>query len=477
MALFDFMSLGGVEVANSARLAAYLTSVGSPLHSITACGCPTITAESLGDLPYTTPADPDSPAPWYDADVPVSEDFTGFLVLTVDGLDEYPVRRTVTNAVTGGGVLGPARALPRTIVVTGILLGRTCCGVEYGLHWLSEALQGCAGNECDGDCLELFNCCPDEELDEECLNEEHRRTLRRVALVDGPRVVERSGDTCTAGECAVGADILTVEFTLVAATPWLWTDPVPVIEVLPTVDDSDECITWCLDGGEDGSTLCTEVSDGACPPDSFGVEATDAACDLAWPVDEDDGPCDAVCRLAACTDPTALCADPLCRTPVPPTVDAPVTCFCLPLAVERRCCDVDLSLCPAWAVDVPIITARAGSADLRNITLYFYERSPNHEDMTCEEVADEERCNPLAVFHIAYVPAGGALTIDGQTGRAIVECGGVCESSPDVYGQDGGPIKFPTLTCAGYVICIESDLLNPPSSDSLVTVSVTGRGF
>ncbi|WP_030672509.1 hypothetical protein [Streptomyces sp. NRRL B-1347] len=478
MALLDYITLGGVEIANAARLAAYLDaeSVGSPLSSFTPCSCPTITAESLGDLPYTTPAEDE--APWYDPDLPVSEDFAGLLVLSIEGLDEYPVRRAVTNAVTGGGVLGPARVLPRTMVVTGILLGRTCCGVEYGLHWLSEALQGCAGNECDGDCMELLSCCPDEELSEECLNEAHRRTLRRVALVDGPRVVSRAGDGCSAGECAAsGADVVTVEFTLVAATPWLWTDPVPLIEVAPPLDDSTECVTWCLDGGTEDPTLCLELTE-TCPPGSFGVEETTEACDLAWPVNEDDGPCDGTCRLAACADPTALCPDPLCKTPTPPTVEAPQeTCFCLPLAVERRCCDVDLSACPAWAVDVPIIIVRAGSKDLRNLTITFFERSPNHEDMTCEEIADAERCNTVAVFHIAYVPAGGALTLDGQTGRPIVECGGVCESSPDVYGLDGGPLKFPTLTCASYVICMESDLLHPPSGDAVVTVSVTGRGF
>ncbi|MET7572954.1 hypothetical protein ABZT04_31335 [Streptomyces sp. NPDC005492] len=67
--------------------------------------CPTLTAEMLGDEPYTTPAA--DQAPWYDPNVPASEDFAGLLVLSMDGIDDYPVKRSVTNAVTGGGVLGP----------------------------------------------------------------------------------------------------------------------------------------------------------------------------------------------------------------------------------------------------------------------------------------------------------------------------------------------------------------------------------
>ncbi len=473
MALLDFFSLGGVEVANAVRLNAYLKSVGSPLTEAAVCVCPTLTPEMLGDLPYVDPAT--DVAPWYDPDVPASEDFAGMLVLSMEGLDEYPVKRTVTNAISGGGVLGPARALPRTIVVTGVLLGGTCCGVEYGFHWLSEVLQGCAGNECEGDCMSLFACCPEEELDEECFSE-HRRTLRRVALVDGPRVIERVGTGCTAGECSSGADILTVEFTLVAATPWLWTETVPVIELVPPSDLGEECVTWCFPTGQGGPTNCFTLPE-SCSGGALTVEPTDAACALAWPVDEEEGPCDAPCHLAACTDPTAACADPLCQTPTPPTVAELQTCFCLPLAVERSCCELDLSECPAWSVDTPVITIRAGSHELRNLTIRLFERTPNHDGLDCEEIADQERCNALAVWTVGYAPANGAVTIDGQIGRATIECAGVCETSSDVYGEDGGPLSFPMLTCSSYVLCVESDVEHPPASDALLRMSVSGRGF
>lgn len=477
MPMQEYLSLGGVEIANHVRLSAYLKSVGSPLDSVSACVCPTLTAEMLGDdADYVDPATDD--APWYDPDVPESEEFAGLLVLSIDGLDDYPVRRTVTNAITGGGVIGPARILPRTITVTGLLLGATCCGVEYGLHWLAEALTGCTGTSCEGDCMTLFACCPDEEMTTECFNEQHRRTLRRVALVEGPNVVARSGDGCQAGDCgAAGADVVTVEFVLTAATPWLWTDPFPVLEMVPPKDTSDTCITWCLPGGVSApGSLCVDVTNSACGAGAVQAPAIDTACTLAWPVNETT--CEDECRFTPCASESDMLNDPHCPVPTPPIPTTSLsTCYCLPLASQRQCCNIDLSSCPAWSVDTVQIIVRAGSSAVRNLTITIYERDPGHENMTCEEVADDQRCDPLAAFTIAYIPAGGALTLDGQTGRATVEYGKTCETSRDVYGFDGGPVTYPDLTCGSYVICMETDVMYPPADDSLVIVNVSGKGF
>ncbi|MEU6594805.1 hypothetical protein ABZ923_37360 [Streptomyces sp. NPDC046881] len=437
MATEWFMSYGGVEVVNHSRLAAYLETVGSPLTDWAGCGCPTFGAQVLEDLPYTTPDDENSPAPWYDPDVPESTEFAGIMVLEVDGLDDYPVERTVTGGIAGGGAIGPARALPRTITVTALVLGSTCCGVDYGRHWLEQVLQGCSGGECDGDCLTLYNCCPGETLDAATFNERHRRTLRRVATVEGPRVTARAGDGCGNGECHSGADILTVEWVMTAAVPWLWTDPVPVLEVTPPMDLDGSCVDWC-------------------------VHPTGADCPGG-------------CRFAACPDPTAACADPRCFPETPPLPGAPLsTCFCLPLAAERACYEMDLTGRPTWSSDVPIVTIRSGSSDLRNITVEIYEHGD--QTLTCEETADAGRCNPQNYWHVSFVPAGGAVTLDGQTGRATVECGGVCESSPDVYGPDGQPATYELLECAEYCVCISSDIESPPALDAMVTLSVSGRG-
>jgi hypothetical protein len=339
MATEWYMSYGGVEVVNHSRLTTYLETVGSPLDDFSGCGCPTFTNAVLEELPYTTPDSAASPAPWYDADVPESVEFAGLMVLQVDGPDDYPVQRTVTGGISGGGAIGAARALPRTITVTALVLGSICCSVDYGLHWLGQVLQGCGSGECDGDCLTLYSCCPGDNLDAATFNGRHRRTLRRVALVEGPRVTARAGNGCGTGECQTGADILTVEWVMTAAVPWLWTDPMPVLEVTPPMDLDGSCVEWCVH-----------------PP----------------------GECPGGCRFAECPDPTAACADPRCKPSTPPLPGAPLsTCFCLPLAAERACYEMDLTGRPTWSSDVPVITLRAGSSDLRNITIEIRSWTPS----------------------------------------------------------------------------------------------------
>ncbi|MFM9594074.1 hypothetical protein ACKI16_24015 [Streptomyces scabiei] len=474
MAMDGYLVLGGVELANAARLETYLQTVGSPLDSPGACAC--FTADMVGDDPYTTPEE--DGAPWYDPDVPESADFAGLRVLSVEGLDDYPVRRTVTNAVTGGGALGPARVMPRTITITGVLLGATCCAVEYGLHWLAEAVTGCVGNTCDGDCLTLFSCCPGEETPED-FQVRRRRTLRRVALTQGPTVVQRRGSGCTTGECSRGADLITVEIVLTAATPWLWTDPTPLLDVALPADDSDDCVTWCVHG-TGPVTSCLDVSD-ACPVGSVSapVVEDDEACDVAWPVADDPvtDPCAGTCRFLPCVDELSRCSDPHCAPPVPPSPATLESCYCLPLAVEREFYELDLSGRPGWSVDVPIITLRAGKDDLRNVTITFYKRPVGGDLLTCEEVAEMERCHPHSQFHVAYVPAGGVVTLDGQIGRSVVQCGATCETSRDVYGPDGAPPTFAPLDCATFCVAVETDIMNPPSPNARLLLSVSGRGY
>ncbi|KPI33259.1 hypothetical protein OV450_1347 [Actinobacteria bacterium OV450] len=439
----DFLTLGGTEIANSTRLNAYLQSVGSPLTSFGACVCPTLTAEVLEDEPYTNPKD--DLAPWYDPDVPASAEFAGFLVLSIDGADDRPVKRSYTTAVSGGASIGPRRVQPRVLTVTGILLGATCCGVEYGLHWLGEALDGCTDGSCDGDCLVTYSCCPgDEDLTAAEFNDLYRRTFRRVALVEGPTVVSRQGTGCKSGECTLGADIITVEFVLVAGTPWPWTDIMPVLEVPAAPDDDDECPTFCI------------VEPGAEPGTG----------------------CDGCCRLGTCPDPILSSTDAFCQLPTPPpSPQAPDSCYCLPLAATRVCYDLDLTSRPDWSVDVPVITVRAGLYPVQRLTISFFERTGNHETLTCDEISDQDRCEAHSVYHIQHVPAGTALTIDGQTGRAVVECGNVCETSPYVFGQDGAPMTVKPLDCATYCVCFETDSGAPPGSDAVVTIGLSGRGL
>ncbi|MFB8347903.1 hypothetical protein [Streptomyces niveus] len=481
--LDHYLDLGGTEIANPARLAAYLETVGSPLDSTSGCGCDTFTAAHAGDEEYTTP---EGGAPWYDPDVPSSAEFTGLMVLSVDGLDDHPVVRTTTPAVTGGAALGPARVQARTITVTGVLLGATCCGVEYGLRWLAEALAGTTGAGCGGDCLTLFNCCPGEFEEPEEFVAEHRRTLRRVALVSAPSVIARTGSGCSSsGGCSTGADMLTVEFVLTAGTPWLWTDPVPVLDVPVPSDDGTECVTWCIHSTSDSPTepVCLELLEGAdCLPGTVLVEFADASTcgpnGVEWEDEETaQGPCMGPCRHAPCPVMDDLCSDPSCRTPAPPVAPPPANCHCTALAVNTAAYELDLSSRPTWFGAAPIIDVNAGSEDLRRVTVTLYERTTAHDGLTCEEIAELERCNPHSAFEVGYVPAGGTVTLDGQVSRAMVECAGVCETSPDAFGRDGGPLSFPLLRRGQYCVIVEADAIFTPASDATVTLSLSGRNY
>lgn len=488
MALEWWLGYGSTEVANSARLEAYLQSIGSPLDSTTVCGCETFDAVLVGAPgPYTTPAE--DGAPWYDPNVVESADFAGLMVLSVDGLDDHPVERGVTRSAAGSAALGPARELPRTVTVTAVLLGATCCAVAYGLRWLASALEGCTGlrcrcvgRGCGSASLTLYNCCPAEFEDPEVFAANHRRTLRRTALVEGPRVIARAGTGCGgSGGCSAGGELLTVEFVLTAATPWLWTDPVPVVEIPVPADDGTECIVWCVHRNPLAPVdpVCMELGE-TCAPGAVSVEMSEAACggSVVWPDrDELDLPCDLTCRLAVCPDMDALCGDPTCRIPTPPIAPPPETCYCDAIAVTAEYLDLDLSGRPAWFGAAPLITVEAGSQDLRRLTVTFFARRPEDEALTCEAIAQRDRCAPHSVYHVAYVPAGGTLLLDGQVGRAVVECAGQVEGSPDAYGRGGGPLAFPLLDCDRYCVMVEADAIFMPAEDAMLRIAVSGREY
>jgi hypothetical protein len=369
--------------------------------------------------------------------------------LSISGLNDNPRARNVTNTVGGGGIFGPQRDLPRTITVTGLLIGASCCAVEYGMQWLAEALSGCTGDACDGDCLALFNCCPDTTMTKAAFNAAHRRTFRRAALISGPTETDRfgNGGSCVKGTCGANGDVVQVEFVIVAASPWAWTDPVPVLDVGWPIGGTGACIDWCVRPGTVQDAILGHLCD-----------ATD-------------------CAFQACTSATDSCADPLKAFLAPPQPTVPDAGFCVPIAPERACYTVDLSGRPQWSDDVPMITITAGSKELRNVGIQFFEK-PTGTTQTCDQIADANRCAPLMEFFITYIPAGGAVTIDGQIGRATIECDGECRAASSVYGnEDGGPVKITPLSCAQFCICLTSDPNFPPGTDAHLSLSVSGRGL
>lgn len=461
--LDGYLVWNGTEVVNHARLQAYVDAGFAPnMDALDICGCPTL-GPSL-DTTYVSPSA--DPAPWYDAAVPESAEFAGFWLLSVTGDDTRPTSRSVSQSVTGGGVFGRQRVTPRTIVVSGVLLGQSCCGVAYGLRWLGQALDGCTAPGCDGADLEILSCCPPEDVGSGDLFATYGRTMRRVALSSGPTVTRRAGDGCQAG-CT--ADVIFVEFILTAAEPWAWTAPVEMLsESVPLDEESsgDACVEWVLVAEGEG---CTEQ----------------AAC----------------CRLSACAT-GAVCGDPNCATPSAPAVATPRSCYCLPLAVNESCHEIETTAFGSVAEVLPIITVSAGSTDLRRLTISFYEKTdPDAEccvtvegaltyddaattyddadvtyDDATESAVDAERCNPAAVYHVGYLQAGAEMVFDGQVRRALVTCNGISAQASDAWGLNGAPVDFSPLGCARtYCVVLEADALYLPADDATVTLELTGR--
>lgn len=449
--LTDYASAGLNELWNTTRLQAYLTNVGSPFDTgPSICTCPSLTAEITGAVgpAYTTPDAVVDPAPWYDPAVPESAEFLGFLPLDIQGVDDSPYTRNTTNVVGGNGVFGPQRVQPRTITVSGVLIGATCCATAYGLHYFTEVLAGTfsqtnpdACGACTGDTLIMYNCCPDPGMEAVEFRRVHQRNFRRTALVEGPTVTRRRGSgTCATSNCAAGSELIEVEFVLVAAVPWAYTEQSEVLNVFLPIggQPAQPCVDWCL------------------TPTGITCESE-------------------VCLHQDCSVPVQ-CADPLNPVVAPPEPTIPASTFCVPLAPERACYLIDLSGRPAWAEDVPIVTISSGGDELRNVRVTFYE-APSAAT-NCATFVDQHLCEPVDDFVVTYMPAASTVTIDGQVGRAFIQCGGPCVSASTAYsGDDGGPLKVNGLKADYYCVCIETDPLNPPDAGATISISLSGRGY
>jgi hypothetical protein len=154
---------------------------------------------------------------------------------------------------------------------------------------------------------------------------------------------------------------------------------------------------------------------------------------------------------------------------------APESCFCEALATDRDCYEIDLSDRSGWVDDVPTINIYAGSSELRRLTISLFTRTEADGALSCEELADKNRCEPYAQWVISYVPKNGELTLDGQTSRATLDCNRQCSPATTVYGRNGAPPTWPVLNCAGFCLCIETDAFLPPAPDATLSLSVSGR--
>ncbi|MGC0418416.1 hypothetical protein [Embleya sp. AB8] len=404
--IFDYMDLGCSEVINTPRASvyaqAYCVSVG--------CGaCPEL-PDVLGHNPYTDPVTDN--APWYDPAAPESAGVLGVMGLDVAGFRSSPIDRDPVQLVGDGAALGVARRSHRQLVYTVLLIALNECALSYGVGWLASALEGPGcGTSCDGDVLTTYACCPTGD------GTNQRRYLYDVGLLEGPQV--------TAVDYAEEAIVARVSFTLVAAKPWIFREPLS------------------------SSTAWVDLSAGA---------------QVVVDPDEIHG---------LCVEPEECLGDPDCPPPLMPVRPPVPVDECYPTGSEtfRRTL---IAISPGdmyqWLNVVPALELETGSSALRRLVVRF---RPNLLGGDCTDVPDP--CGLCTDIQIPYLPPRAVLRVDGRVRRAEVECALGATSTPIVYGSRGRAFEWPAFDCPSG-LCIEIlTIAATTAADARARVLVVGR--
>jgi len=143
------------EIINNARAHSYATSKGL---------CWLYECEDCDSALTATPGFPfesvrADPAPWYSANDPDSEGFLGVIGMEVQGAENSTRQANVMMSTSGIGVIGPTYMGPRTLVIRALAIATDECSLQYGITWL-RGRYNAEYNECGGDALTFFDCCP-----------------------------------------------------------------------------------------------------------------------------------------------------------------------------------------------------------------------------------------------------------------------------------------------------------------------------
>lgn len=175
-----------------------------------------------------------------------------------------------------------------------------------------------------------------------------------------------------------------------------------------------------------------------------------------------------------CTDVMPCATDPECPRPAVPEVPQAPIDPCYPtddFEAYRQIVSVDGLSVPSWLDLVPVITINAGSSDLRNVTVRFYN---NPLGLSCDDLITVDPCQACTDITVLFVPSGGQTVIDGRTSRAQTICIGGDVDVPALYGPGGRTFSWPSFSC-GYGLCIESSAAVGADVDANITVELYTR--
>src|SRR3972149_12241495 len=204
---FSYLLYGCQELANNARLKAYLAWGATEGAWAGADCCPSMPHECWcpndgvpGD--YVDPVTDD--ACWVDPLIPESGEYLGLEITKVTGLRDSAFARTATDNIGRGVTLGRARTGSRVFVIEATLIATSCCGMDYGLEFVRRVLEngGCGVGSCLTGCADLGNCgltcmtgrvCCPEDIE---VADSGLRQWVNVGLVDGLKEGDEEQSAC-----------------------------------------------------------------------------------------------------------------------------------------------------------------------------------------------------------------------------------------------------------------------------------------
>jgi hypothetical protein len=424
--LTEYLCVDGVEVANNARTAAYGRAAG--LSSLT-CFCPQLGAAT--GAPFTSPAL--DAAPWYDAADPASTEYLGVMLGSVTGVDKASFSQAVGQLASGYGVAGARSPAIRTLLAAGTLVASSERGLVYGMAWLDKTLQGSNCNPtCLGSTLQCFEACP------QGTDPLAYRYLYDCALVDGPTPAgparTRVRETCDGTVLLMG-----VSWTHQAMNPDVFWDAAYRTDTVFPASTPVCSITWVKAGTP------------ACAAAQVGCDDTPTGPDLTVPG-----------------------TVPLPQPPAPPVAS---TGQCTTRWTEVSVVDTFTAVAgveypPAWMDHVPVVEIGTGKAEMRRLSVQFYERDAAG---TCAaEIA--AACEPCYAFNVDYLPANVTLILDGRTRRAMAvdTAGYAVDAASVVSGPDGAPLDWPAFRSNLLCVRVVTDARYVAKNAS-VGVSLVGR--
>lgn len=215
-----YLELGGVELINNARTAAYVKALAPGLK--VKCDDAGL-HHALGDALYTTPSA--DAAPWYRSANTDTANFLGFYASGIDGDEDSTRQMSITELSNDGAVQSLARHGSKEIRVKVYGIALDQAGMQAGMTWLRSVLDDspCGGTSlyCEGRPLHYFKASPAASTSGAALAlvAKYARASYRVEPIDGPRRI--------AVIPAKTAVVWEVEYTLNAGVPWTFTLPDP----------------------------------------------------------------------------------------------------------------------------------------------------------------------------------------------------------------------------------------------------------